>query len=582
MVPHLAALKAGFTYDDRDFVTNNASIRSVPSALSAFVRPFPLDQPERGLFRPVTNLSYAFDRALLGLTPFGFHLTNLLLYAGICLLVLVVARRLMPEGAFFATVFFAIHPVHCEVVDSVAGRSELLSLGFTLLALIALHGKSAPGSEARLHPASVIAVAAAATCAMLAKESGLIAVPLVAAYIVFVFRPKTRSLLHLIPLGLLLIACMAAYFALRFAALSRMTPAHSVLADQGSILRMLSIGAIFFKYLQLLVAPVILDVDFYYQYAVGIAQSNSLPSTLGLAMLALGAALLVTRIRAMQRGSALAAAQAFALTTFFVALMPTSHLIPFGSLMAERFLFAPSLGAALLVGTLAGRLTSRRSHVVFGLIGMLLATRSAVRACDWEDEVTLFSVTAARIPPDPRVDTNLAMGYIARGDGDAAIPLLQRALKVAPRHLAALNNLGYLQMSRGDLTGARASFERVLAIEPANASAYNNLGVIAVKQTKYPLARGLYLRALERNPNYDTARTNLASVEQALAAAGAYAREHGSDRTQSRDPMLLLTLARACLVTGDLECARDCYARAGANAPDPAMVKDSALEEILR
>jgi hypothetical protein len=65
-------------------------------------------------------------------------------------------------------------------------------------------------------------------------------------------------------------------------------------------------------------------IDFYCQYAVGIAQSASVSSVLGIAMLALGATLLVTRIRAMRRGSALAATQVSSLTAFFVALMPTS------------------------------------------------------------------------------------------------------------------------------------------------------------------------------------------------------------------------------------------------------------------
>lgn len=72
LVVYLNALLVPFVYDDQETVVLNPSIVDLSN-----VRFILSHSP----FRPVVNASYALDHAIWGHTPFGYHLTNVLLHA---------------------------------------------------------------------------------------------------------------------------------------------------------------------------------------------------------------------------------------------------------------------------------------------------------------------------------------------------------------------------------------------------------------------------------------------------------------------------------------------------------------------
>jgi len=125
VLPHLPAINARFTYDDREFVKRNAAVYSLNAAFAQFVNPFPPEQPERGLYRPLTAVSYALDCLLWGPGPQGFHISNILYYVMTIVFVWLLARTYFKTltAAVLVSLLFGLHPVHCEVVDSIAGRS---------------------------------------------------------------------------------------------------------------------------------------------------------------------------------------------------------------------------------------------------------------------------------------------------------------------------------------------------------------------------------------------------------------------------------------------------------------------------
>src|SRR5439155_26977661 len=93
--------------------------------------------------RPIVNFSYAIDRALWGVTPIGFHVTNVLLHILNVILLFALVRRLADDRdrgvlvAFGAAVIFAAHPMMTEAVGYISGRSELLCAAFFLPAVMA-------------------------------------------------------------------------------------------------------------------------------------------------------------------------------------------------------------------------------------------------------------------------------------------------------------------------------------------------------------------------------------------------------------------------------------------------------------
>jgi hypothetical protein len=126
-------------------------------------------------YRPLLSLSFALDHALWGIDPLGYHLSDLGLLLANALLLALLARRLFGPGAelagVVASVAFAMHPLHLEVLSAPPRRGDALCLAFTLGSLLCMWRPDA-GAKRRLF-AGLLALAAIG-----AKETGIVLVPL--------------------------------------------------------------------------------------------------------------------------------------------------------------------------------------------------------------------------------------------------------------------------------------------------------------------------------------------------------------------------------------------------------------------
>ena len=92
-------------------------------------------------YRPVLQTTFLLDMRFWGAQPGIMHLENVLLHLANVLLLFACARlvfnRLYPATQwppFLAALLFAFHPVNTEAVNWIAGRSDLLSCFFVLIA----------------------------------------------------------------------------------------------------------------------------------------------------------------------------------------------------------------------------------------------------------------------------------------------------------------------------------------------------------------------------------------------------------------------------------------------------------------
>lgn len=122
-ITYLGAIPAGFVYEDW-----NATGYSRATALEI--------QPLR--VRSLTRASYALDRWIGGNQPWAYHVDNVVLHGINAVLVLTLAIELGGTLAvgILAGVIFVIHPMNSEAVYYIAGRTELLSTGLILIAII--------------------------------------------------------------------------------------------------------------------------------------------------------------------------------------------------------------------------------------------------------------------------------------------------------------------------------------------------------------------------------------------------------------------------------------------------------------
>ena len=225
--------------------------------------------------------------------------------------------------------------------------------------------------------------------------------------------------------------------------------------------RLMTIAAIFARYLLLLAFPVHLSAD-YSRASIPVVDT---PFDLWFIAGAVGALALAYMIWRVPRG-----VFSFASGWFGASLLPVSNLffLP-PSAMAERYLYLALVPLALVFGRVVGAWLEERlppwRYVGVGLVLLLLlgyAGRTVWRNRDWRSDGALFAAVLAQYPNNVRARENMA--------GDL--------------------------FRRGRLQEARVYYERAIAIDSSNVRAHYNLGLLHGQMRQYEAAVGAYRAAL--------------------------------------------------------------------------------------
>jgi hypothetical protein len=128
----------GFIQDDVKVIESDPEMGRVSALLASFARPYYyMDDGTAGAYRPLTSFSFYLNALVTGEGAWGFHLVNILIYAGVCVLVFEVLKKFFSEkSSFWGALIFAVLPIHTEAVSNIVGRAELLSLGLVLSAIL--------------------------------------------------------------------------------------------------------------------------------------------------------------------------------------------------------------------------------------------------------------------------------------------------------------------------------------------------------------------------------------------------------------------------------------------------------------
>jgi hypothetical protein len=143
LVIYLRSIGDGYNLDD-ELVTIQHPLTAPESGLdlqAIFTSPYSIEKFGYTYgYRPMVHLSFAIEHQLFGESPAMSHFVNLLLYVLTVLFLAYFLTEWLGSQHFFAiglsSLFFAIHPLHVEVVASIKNRDELLAF---LAALLAMH-----------------------------------------------------------------------------------------------------------------------------------------------------------------------------------------------------------------------------------------------------------------------------------------------------------------------------------------------------------------------------------------------------------------------------------------------------------
>ena len=134
LLAYAPAFHAGFIWDDDDYVTQNATLRSIDGLKRIWFEPGAVPQ-----YYPLVHTTFWLEYHLWDADPAGYHIINIILHALSAILLWVVLRRLAfsPALAWVASAVFALHPVHVESVAWITERKNVLSATFYFLSLLA-------------------------------------------------------------------------------------------------------------------------------------------------------------------------------------------------------------------------------------------------------------------------------------------------------------------------------------------------------------------------------------------------------------------------------------------------------------
>ena len=190
----LPLLGYGFLSDDFPLIVANPRLQSWSLFFQNLLTPFfsfPTN-PQLHYWRPATLLSYALELRLWGISPWGFHLTNILLHTANTLLLYLLLKRFRPEGPlpWTASLLFLLHPAHGENIAWISGRTDLLAFLFLALSLL-----FRLEYEERKRGLSISLLFF--TLALLSKEAALLFLPLL--FLLFPSKGLKNRLLLLLP-----------------------------------------------------------------------------------------------------------------------------------------------------------------------------------------------------------------------------------------------------------------------------------------------------------------------------------------------------------------------------------------------
>jgi hypothetical protein len=541
-LPYANALCTGFALDDEFQIRTNPAVTGGIDFIQILSSPlYPGD-----LFRPFTVLTFAINEWLTPGSPAPLHAMNVMLHAAVAVLVYLLARRLLNSGraAFVSAALFAVHPIHTEAVTGLVGRAEILAALFGLGAL--LSAARAAAAATRPSRTALQMLSLALFClALLSKESAATILPLIILFRI-VMRGDTfavglwRELHSLDWVPYMLCTLVFVVWRLGVTAPFDRPLLDNVLVFVPWAVRIHSALGVLWDYFGLLNVPLVLATDYSYNQVPVITSWWTPRLWAGCGLVTLATACCMRR-----RWTGVVFAVAFP----FVTLSLTANvLFPIGTIKAERLLYLPSVGWALLAGWGFDCLLRRPRYRTIALtllctLMVAFTARTWIRNWDWQDNMVLY----------------------------------QSMVRSAPESAKARYNFGVVLQRRGDNEAASAQFHRALEIYPWEEDAALGIGIGFEREGRTEAALQWYRKVLEIAPSFDQGHLRLCRVlvnaHRFVEAATAC---RAGLRYRPADPELLKGVGASLMETGAVEAGINVLHRALALNP-----KDEELRSFL-
>lgn len=484
-----------------------------------------LNSPLDGNYVILPELSFSIERAVFGLNARVSHVINLIGFLLTCWGVWFFARRLglSTAGAGWAAVVFAVHPAHVSSVAWVAERKDIIC-GFFYVAALTRYAVPIHGRPLK----RMTGVTALGAMALLSKAMA-VSLPLALLLIDRLQGRKfdRRALLEKMPLALLSV----------FIAVLTVRSHHDIQFDvpitnaQKLALLIWELG----YYMRLFWFPARLqlnepmppDIDWDYPPVI-------------FSLLALCAVTVVfnlckprpqrTRVKEPEACGRLGHWVRWAIAFFFCTLVFALRPVPVGvEVVAERYLYLPSLGFCLLIGRLLDRvrlswppLPARPCLIGAAVLAILtaLGARTYLYARAWRSPFSFWPYMLSRNGHFAVGHNNFGLDLLGSGKVHEGLRHLHEAVKINPEYDEAHMNLAIQLAGIKDYDHAIKHAGIALALRPDDPSFILNTGHIFYEMGKYHEAIKHYIRTLAILPHDVDGLMGMANAHYKLGEPG--------------------------------------------------------------
>jgi len=216
----------------------------------------------------------------------------------------------------------------------------------------------------------------------------------------------------------------------------------------------------------------------------------------------------------------------FGIFWFFLALLPTSSIIPLSEVLNDHRIYFPYIGLALSLSILLIYVIILRDEKKFlsttwmkVLTGLLIigvlsghAYSAHQRNKVWSSYESLWLDVVKKSPENGRGLMNYALSQMRKGNYPIAKEYFEKALVLSPNYSLIHINLGVLHNALNDPQGAEKYFKNAIAIGSYIDQAYYYYGNFLYQQKRYDEATQMLKNSIANNPAYTDSRFTLMAL----------------------------------------------------------------------
>ena len=506
------SFNCSFHFDDLTRIVDNPGIRNL-SDVKAWVNIYPS--------RPVGMFTFALNYHFNKLDVFYYHLVNLIIHLiSACLVwwltLLILSSPALKDDpiikhkkvlAFLTALLFVSHPLATQSVTYIIQRMASMSAMFYMFSL-ALYVKARLSNKGNISKTLLFTGSfVSALLAILTKENAFTLPFAIVLFEIFFLRSKRFSINFKDSRVILIIATllgMIIILSLKFSfSIFNPIPPSLVRAYTITPLNYLFTQfSVIVKYIQLLVLPINLNLDYDFPVSNTFFEIRTLLSFLVLLSLVILAIFSFKRYRILS----------FGIFWFFLTLSVESSFIPIDDVIFEHRTYLPSFGFFLIVSSgLYLLLWNKYKYIAISVFVVIIGSNSFLtyeRNKIWKDDITLWSDVISKSPDKARPFEIRGYSYGNIGQWNMAISDYSRAIEINPKYTDAYSNRGVSYGNLGQWDKAISDYSMAIGIDPQYADAYTNRGVAYCKFGQWEKAISDFTDAIKSKPKCTEAYTN--------------------------------------------------------------------------